>query len=54
MTFQADVEAQFVPVQRRLDELDLLNEWTAPVGSAVFAVLPGVRPGQVLGAALLA
>ena len=54
VTVQADVEAQFVPIQRRLDELDLLNEWTSPVGSAVFAVLPGVRPGQVLGAALLA
>lgn len=53
VTFQADLEAQFLPIQRRLAELDLLNEWTTPVGSAVLAVLPGVRPGGVLGEALL-
>ncbi len=54
VTFQADVDAQFLPVQRRLDELDLLNEWTTPIGSAVFAILPGCRPGEYLGQALLA
>lgn len=53
VTFQADLERQFLPIQQRLAELDLLNEWTVPVGSAVFAVLPGVRPGQILGDTLL-
>jgi dye decolorizing peroxidase len=53
-SYQADVDAQFVPIQRRLDEADLLNEWTTPIGSAVFAVLPGVRPGGRIGEALLA
>ena len=53
ITFQADVDAQFVPIQRRLDELDLLNEWTSPIGSAVFAVLPGCREGEYLGQSLL-
>ncbi|GAB4085860.1 Dyp-type peroxidase [Myceligenerans cantabricum] len=53
VTYQADVDRQFVPVQRRLDELDLLNEWTTPVGSAVFAVPPGARQGEYLGQALL-
>ena len=53
VSFQADVTAQFVPIQRRLDELDLLNEWTTPIGSAVFAVLPGCAPGEYLGQALL-
>lgn len=53
ISFQADVERQFVPIQQRLAELDLLNNWTTPVGSAVFAVLPGARPGQDLGAALV-
>ena len=53
VTFQADLERQFLPVQQRLAELDLLNEWTSPVGSAVFAVLPGARRGEVLGQALL-
>ncbi|OLT52617.1 Dyp-type peroxidase [Cellulosimicrobium sp. CUA-896] len=53
VTFQADVDRQFVPIQRRLDELDLLNEWTTPVGSAVFAVPPGARDGEYLGQGLL-
>ena len=36
----------------RLAELDLLNLWTTPIGSAVFAVLPGAQEGEVLGQAL--
>ncbi|HYN30036.1 MAG TPA: Dyp-type peroxidase, partial [Dermatophilaceae bacterium] len=51
--FCADPVAQFVPVQRRLAEKDLLNLWTTPVGSTVVAVLPGARDGEVLGAAML-
>jgi dye decolorizing peroxidase len=54
VAYQADPVRQFVPVQRRLAEMDLLNLWTVPVGSAVFAVLPGARPGEVLGEAMLA
>ncbi|GAA4716392.1 Dyp-type peroxidase [Isoptericola chiayiensis] len=53
VTFQADVDRQFVPVQRKLDEADLLNIWTTPIGSAVFAVPPGARDGEYLGQALL-
>ncbi|MGA8787736.1 MAG: Dyp-type peroxidase [Paenarthrobacter sp.] len=49
VSYQADVERQFVPIQRRLDELDLLNEWTTPVGSAVFAIPPGCQPGGFIG-----
>ncbi len=52
VAFQADPVRQFVPVQRRLAEMDLLNLWTVPVGSAVFAVLPGAREGEVLGQAM--
>ncbi|MFC8532318.1 Dyp-type peroxidase [Nocardia sp. NPDC057227] len=52
--FQRDIGAQFLPVQRRLAEFDALNRWTAPIGSAVFAVLPGVpEPGGYLGQPLL-
>jgi dye decolorizing peroxidase len=53
-SYQADVDAQFVPIQRRLDELDLLNEWTTPIGSAVFAIPPGCAEGGYLGETLLA
>nr|WP_202627573.1 Dyp-type peroxidase [Cellulomonas sp. APG4] len=53
VAFQADVDAQLVPIQRRLAELDLLNQWTTPVGSAVFAVPPGCAPGGYVGETLL-
>ena len=51
--YQADVRRQFVPVQASLDELDLLNQWTTPVGSAVFLVPPGCSPGGYLGETLV-
>ncbi|PFG18830.1 Dyp-type peroxidase [Serinibacter salmoneus] len=51
-TYQADPVAQFVPVQQRLDELDLLNQWTTPIGSAVFAIPPGCREGGYIGETL--
>lgn len=51
-SYQADVDAQFVPLQERLDRLDLLNKWTTPIGSAVFALPPGCAPGGFVGEAL--
>ncbi len=54
VAYQADPVRQFVPVQQRLAEMDLLNLWTVPVGSAVFAVLPGAREGEILGETMLA
>lgn len=53
VSFQADIERQFTPMQRRLDELDLLNEWTTPIGSAVFAVPPGCDEDGFIGDTLL-
>jgi dye decolorizing peroxidase len=53
VSFQADVDRQFTPIQRRLDQLDLLNEWTVPIGSAVFAVPPGCAEGGFVGDTLL-
>ena len=54
VAYAADVAAQFVPVQQRLAESDLLNLWTTPIGSAVFAVLPGALAGESLGEKLFA
>jgi dye decolorizing peroxidase len=54
VSFQADVDAQFVPLQRRLDELDLLTQWTTPIGSAVFVIPPGCAEGGFVGDTLLA
>jgi dye decolorizing peroxidase len=53
VSFQADVDRQFVPIQTRLDRLDLLNEWTVPIGSAVFAIPPGCAEGGFVGETLL-
>jgi dye decolorizing peroxidase len=50
--YQRDMTKQFIPVQRRLDELDLLNQWTVPIGSAVFAIAGGVSRGEVIAQAL--
>lgn len=51
--FQRDVDAQYVPVQRRLADFDALNVWTTPVGSSVFVIPPGVpAPGGYLGQSL--
>ncbi|MFC7329091.1 Dyp-type peroxidase [Marinactinospora rubrisoli] len=54
VSYQADVDRQFVPIQRRLDELDLLNEWISPIGSAVFAVPPGCGANGFVGETLFA
>ncbi|MDJ0383007.1 iron uptake transporter deferrochelatase/peroxidase subunit [Streptomyces sp. G-G2] len=43
LAYQRDVRKGFVPVQRRLAKNDALNEYIQHVGSAVFAVPPGVR-----------
>ena len=53
VAYQADPIAQFVPIQARLAEADVLNIWTTPIGSALFAVPPGFQPGEYLGQALL-
>lgn len=53
VSFQADLGAQFVPIQRKLDRADQLNDWTTAIGSAEFAVLPGFEQGGWLGQPLL-
>lgn len=53
-TFQADPVRQYHPIQQRLSELDLLNEWTVPVGSSVFWIPPAASAGGYLGEGLFA
>ncbi|MBQ0986870.1 deferrochelatase/peroxidase EfeB [Streptomyces sp. F63] len=43
LAYQRDVRDAFIPVQRNLARSDALNEYIQHVGSAVFAVPPGVR-----------
>ena len=42
IAFQQDPRKQFVPIQQTLGQHDALNEYIKHVGSAVFAVPPGV------------
>ncbi|MFJ9579364.1 iron uptake transporter deferrochelatase/peroxidase subunit [Streptomyces sp. NPDC101191] len=43
LAYQKDVRKGFIPVQTSLSRNDALNEYTQHVGSAIFAVPPGVR-----------
>ncbi|MFF4499479.1 iron uptake transporter deferrochelatase/peroxidase subunit [Streptomyces sp. NPDC001401] len=43
LAYQRDVREGFIPLQRNLSAKDALNEYIQHVGSAVFAVPPGVR-----------
>lgn len=51
-SFQADIDRQFLPIQHRLAEVDLLNEWTTPIGSTVWAIPPGISEGEYIGQSL--
>lgn len=53
VAFCANVARQYVPIQRRLAEADLLNRWTTPIGSAVYLLPAAPRPGQYLAQTLL-
>lgn len=53
-SYQRDPARQFVPVQERLAAADALNPWISTIGSATFAILPGVlAPDEYLGQTLL-
>ncbi|MFC9298455.1 iron uptake transporter deferrochelatase/peroxidase subunit [Streptomyces sp. NPDC057011] len=43
LAYQRDVRKGFIPIQRNLAKSDVLNEYIQHVGSAIFAVPPGVR-----------
>jgi deferrochelatase/peroxidase EfeB len=53
LCFQRDPRTQFVPIQQALSTNDAMNEYVRHVGSAIFAVPPGVRAeGDAFGADL--
>jgi deferrochelatase/peroxidase EfeB len=54
ISFQRDPRRQFIPIQRRLSQSDRFTvEYPVPLGSAMYAVPPGVRPGGYAGETLL-
>ena len=52
LAYQRDPRTQFVPIQRRLSRNDALNEYIRHTGSSLWAVPPGVQPGQYVGQGL--
>jgi deferrochelatase/peroxidase EfeB len=54
LAFQRDPRTQFVPLQRKLASGDALNEYIRHVGSAIYAIPPGARPGGWVGQSLFA
>lgn len=50
--YQRNIEQQYLPMQLRLAELDLLNRWTLPIGSATFAIPKGVTGTEVIAEGL--
>lgn len=52
-SYLRDPARQFIPVQQRLADADAMNQWITTVGSATFAMLPGVAEGGWLGQGLL-
>ena len=53
-SYQANIDRQFLPIQQRLAQADLLNEWTTPVGSTVWLIPPGASEGGFVGQTLFA
>ena len=52
LAYVRDPATQFVPVQMAMAKQDALMEYLRFTGSALFAVPPGTRPGEHVGAAL--
>ncbi|GHI00262.1 iron uptake transporter deferrochelatase/peroxidase subunit [Neobacillus kokaensis] len=52
LCFQRTPSKQFIPIQKRLAQMDKLNEYTSHRGSAIFACLPGTIKGGYIGETL--
>ena len=54
IAFQRDPRKQFIPLQQKLGQRDLLNEYITHNGSAIFACPPGTQTGGFIGETLFA
>ncbi|KVW70383.1 iron uptake transporter deferrochelatase/peroxidase subunit [Burkholderia ubonensis] len=52
LAHQRDPRRGFIPINEKLAKLDIMNQFTTHVGSAIFACPPGAQPGSFIGAAL--
>nr|WP_275426254.1 iron uptake transporter deferrochelatase/peroxidase subunit [Nocardioides daejeonensis] len=54
LAYVRDPDTHFIPVQERMSRQDAMMEYLKFTGSALFAVPPGVRPGEYVGQRLFA
>ncbi|HEY8084171.1 MAG TPA: Dyp-type peroxidase [Methylophilaceae bacterium] len=47
--YQRDPRTGFVKIFGKMSQLDMLNQFTTPVGSGLFAIAPGAKPGEYIG-----
>lgn len=52
LSYQRDPRTAFVRLFERMSKLDMMNQFTTHVGSALFAVPAGVSPGEFIGQGL--
>ena len=52
IAFVRDPDTHFVPIQLKMAKVDALMEYLKVTGSALFAVPPGIGPGEHVGQAL--
>ncbi len=54
LAYQKDPRAQFSKIFSQMAKFDMLNQFTTHTASALFAIPPGVAPGNSIGARLFA
>ncbi|TKC92549.1 deferrochelatase/peroxidase EfeB [Trinickia terrae] len=52
LAHQRDPRTGFIPINEKLAKLDMMNQFTTHVGSAIFALPPGAKEGSFIGAEL--
>ncbi len=52
LAYVVDPRTHFTPIQTKLGRGDALSEYLQHTGSALFAIPPGIRPGEYVGEAL--
>ena len=53
MAFVRSPAKHFIPMQRQLAASDNITRWSTPIASGVYAILPGLQPGQTWATQLL-
>jgi len=52
VAYQRDPRSGFIKINKKLSTLDIMNQFTTHVGSAIFACPPGAEDGSFIGASL--